>query len=88
MLKGLKKADIQRGQVLSKPGNVSCFSEFQSDLYVLKTEEGGRKKPFFTNYRWVFQDKFSPHSHHLRPCPGGVTGGFTHNKLSHYATVQ
>ena len=51
MLKGAKKNDIARGQVLAKPGHVKCFDEFQSDLYVLKTDEGGRKKPFFSGYR-------------------------------------
>lgn len=51
MLKGVKKNDIQRGQVLGVPGKVKCFEKIQADLYVLKTEEGGRKKPFFTGYR-------------------------------------
>jgi len=47
MLKGVKKGEILRGQVLSKPGLVNVHSKFEADLYVLKTEEGGRKKPFF-----------------------------------------
>merc|ERR1719362_419429 len=51
MLKGVKRNDIQRGQVISQPGTVSVHSNFDADVYVLKEEEGGRKKPFFTNYR-------------------------------------
>jgi len=51
MLKGMKRNDILRGQVCVAPGTVKTFSKFEADLYVLKEEEGGRKKPFFTNYR-------------------------------------
>lgn len=51
MLKGVKKGEIFRGQVIAKPGTVKVYNKFESDLYVLKTEEGGRKKPFFTSYR-------------------------------------
>jgi len=51
MLKGVKKADISRGQVLCVPGSVKTSSGFDADVYVLKEDEGGRKKPFFTKYR-------------------------------------
>jgi len=51
MLKGVKKSDVLRGQVVALPGSVKSFSNFDADVYVLKEEEGGRKKPFFTNYR-------------------------------------
>ncbi len=51
MLKGVKRGEIQRGQVLSKPGETQVYNKFEADLYVLKAEEGGRKKPFFTAYR-------------------------------------
>lgn len=51
MLKGIKKADISRGQVISVPGSVKVYKGFEADVYVLKEEEGGRKKPFFSNYR-------------------------------------
>merc|ERR1719238_2578981 len=51
MLKGVKKADISRGQVISVPGSVKVYKGFDADVYVLKEEEGGRKKPFFSNYR-------------------------------------
>jgi len=51
MLKGVKKADISRGQVLCVPGSVKTSTGFDADVYVLKEDEGGRKKPFFTKYR-------------------------------------
>jgi len=51
MLKGIKKSDISRGMVLSAPGTIKTYKNFEADIYVLKEEEGGRKKPFFTNYR-------------------------------------
>merc|ERR1712107_15754 len=51
MLKGVKKNDISRGQVIYAPGTVKTYQNFDADVYVLKEEEGGRKKPFFTNYR-------------------------------------
>jgi len=51
MLKGIKKADISRGQVITMPGNQKIYRGFEADVYVLKEEEGGRKKPFFSNYR-------------------------------------
>jgi elongation factor Tu len=51
MLKGVKKQDVVRGQVISVPGSIKTYSNFDADIYVLKEEEGGRKKPFFTNYR-------------------------------------
>lgn len=51
MLKGMKKDQIFRGQVLCLPGSVQTYNNFEADIYVLKEDEGGRKKPFFTNYR-------------------------------------
>jgi len=51
MLKGVKRNEIQRGQVLCQAGTVKTHQEFDADIYVLKEDEGGRKKPFFTSYR-------------------------------------
>merc|ERR1719490_470357 len=51
MLKGVKRQDVSRGQVISQPGTVNVYSNFDADVYVLKEEEGGRKKLFFSNYR-------------------------------------
>ncbi|NET10243.1 MAG: elongation factor Tu [Merismopedia sp. SIO2A8] len=54
LLRGLKKEDIQRGMVLSKPGNITPHTKFESEVYVLKKEEGGRHTPFFAGYKPQF----------------------------------
>ena len=51
LLRGLKKEDVERGQVLVKPGSVSPHTEFESEVYILTKEEGGRHTPFFTGYK-------------------------------------
>jgi elongation factor Tu len=51
MVKGVKKSDVLRGQVICVPGSVQCHKAFDADCYVLKEDEGGRKKPFFTKFR-------------------------------------
>ena len=54
LLRGINRSDIERGQVLAKPGSVTCHRKFTAQVYVLKKEEGGRHKPFFNNYRPQF----------------------------------
>ncbi|TSC61357.1 MAG: elongation factor Tu, partial [Parcubacteria group bacterium Gr01-1014_107] len=54
LLRGLKKEDAHRGQVLAKPGSITPHSEFEAEVYVLKKEEGGRHTPFFTGYKPQF----------------------------------
>jgi elongation factor Tu len=54
LLRGIQKADIQRGMVLSKPGAITPHSKFTAIVYVLKKEEGGRHSPFFVGYRPQF----------------------------------
>ena len=54
LLRGLKKTDIERGQVIAKPGTVKGHTIFKSEIYVLSKEEGGRHTPFFSNYRPQF----------------------------------
>ena len=54
LLRGIDKEDVERGQVLAAPGSVTPHKTFQGEVYVLKKEEGGRHKPFFTNYRPQF----------------------------------
>src|SRR5512140_2175295 len=54
LLRGIEKEDIERGQILCKPGSVTPHKKFQGEVYVLKKEEGGRHTPFFTNYRPQF----------------------------------
>lgn len=51
LLRGIKKEDITRGQVLAKPGSITPYSEFESEVYVLSKEEGGRHTPFFNGYK-------------------------------------
>jgi elongation factor Tu len=54
LLRGIEKNDVERGQILSKPGSVTPHKKFLGEVYVLKKEEGGRHTPFFTNYRPQF----------------------------------
>ncbi|MGH2693187.1 MAG: elongation factor Tu [Actinomycetota bacterium] len=54
LLRGTKKEDVQRGQVLCTPGSITPHTKFQSQVYVLSKEEGGRHTPFFNNYRPQF----------------------------------
>ncbi|MFO0662204.1 MAG: elongation factor Tu [Polyangiaceae bacterium] len=54
LLRGIEKTDIERGQVLAKPGSITPHKKFAAEVYVLKKEEGGRHTPFFTNYRPQF----------------------------------
>jgi elongation factor Tu len=54
LLRGTKKEDVERGQVLAKPGSITPHTNFESQVYVLTKEEGGRHKPFFSNYRPQF----------------------------------
>ena len=54
LLRGVERTDIERGQVLAKPGSVTPHTEFECQAYVLKKEEGGRHTPFFTKYRPQF----------------------------------
>lgn len=54
LLRGVSREDIQRGQVLAKPGSITPHTEFKAEVYVLSKEEGGRHTPFFSNYRPQF----------------------------------
>ncbi|MBA3896511.1 MAG: elongation factor Tu [Sphingomonadaceae bacterium] len=54
LLRGTKREDVERGQVLCKPGSIKPHTEFDSEVYVLSKEEGGRHTPFFANYRPQF----------------------------------
>ncbi len=54
LLRGLKKEDIERGQVLAKPGSITPHTEFDTEIYVLNKEEGGRHTPFFAGYKPQF----------------------------------
>ncbi len=54
LLRGVEKDDIERGQVLAKPGSITPHTEFESEVYILSKEEGGRHTPFFTGYKPQF----------------------------------
>ena len=51
LLRGVKREDVLRGQVLAAPGSVKTYKKFEAQVYVLNKEEGGRHTPFFNNYR-------------------------------------
>jgi elongation factor Tu len=54
LLRGTKKEEVERGQVLCKPGSITPHTDFEATIYVLNKDEGGRHKPFFSNYRPQF----------------------------------
>src|SRR5438445_391294 len=54
LLRGTKKEEVERGQVLAKPGSITPHTNFEAQVYILTKEEGGRHKPFFNNYRPQF----------------------------------
>jgi elongation factor Tu len=54
LLRGTKKEDVQRGQVLTKPGAITPHTKFEAQVYILAKDEGGRHTPFFNNYRPQF----------------------------------
>ncbi|HEX9882706.1 MAG TPA: EF-Tu/IF-2/RF-3 family GTPase, partial [Desulfobaccales bacterium] len=54
LLRGIKKDEVERGQVVAKPGSITPHTKFKSEVYVLTKEEGGRHTPFFTGYRPQF----------------------------------
>ena len=54
LLRGLEKGDVERGQVLAKPGSITPHTKFKGEVYVLTKDEGGRHTPFFNGYRPQF----------------------------------
>jgi elongation factor Tu len=54
LLRGIEKNDVERGQVVAKPGSIKPFKKFKGEVYVLSKEEGGRHTPFFNGYRPQF----------------------------------
>ncbi len=54
LLRGIKKDEVERGQVLAKPGSITPHTKFEAEVYALTKEEGGRHKPFFNGYRPQF----------------------------------
>jgi elongation factor Tu len=54
LLRGLKRDDVERGQVVCKPGSITPHTDFEANVYILSKEEGGRHNPFYSNYRPQF----------------------------------
>src|SRR5690606_5712486 len=54
LIRGVGREDVERGQVLAKPGSITPHTQFEAEVYVLSKEEGGRHTPFFANYRPQF----------------------------------
>ncbi|MDE2124957.1 MAG: elongation factor Tu, partial [Armatimonadetes bacterium] len=54
LLRGVNRTDVERGQVVSKPGSIKPHTKFEGEVYILTKEEGGRHTPFFTGYRPQF----------------------------------
>jgi elongation factor Tu len=70
LLRGTKKEEVERGQVLCKPGSITPHSEFEGQVYVLTKEEGGRHKPFFSNYRPQFYFRTTDVTGHIELAEG------------------
>src|SRR3546814_12765713 len=66
LLRGTKKEEVERGQVLCKPGSITPHQEFEGQVYVLTQAEGGRHKPFFSNYRPQFFLRTTAITGHVR----------------------
>src|SRR5680860_1167746 len=71
LLRGTKKEDVERGQVLAKPGSITPHTKFEAQVYVLSKEEGGRHTPFFNNYRPQFYFRTTDVTGSVE-LPGGV----------------
>src|SRR6266540_6284667 len=71
LLRGIKKEEVERGQVLCQPGSITPHTEFMAQVYVLTKEEGGRHKPFFSNYRPQFYFRTTDITGHIE-LPEGV----------------
>ena len=69
LLRGTKKEDVERGQVLCKPGSITPHTNFEAQVYVLSQSEGGRHKPFFNNYRPQFFFRTTDVTGHRSSCP-------------------
>jgi elongation factor Tu len=71
LLRGIEREEVERGQVLAKPGSITPHRKFKSQVYVLKKEEGGRHKAFFTGYRPQFYVRTMDVTGNIT-LPGGV----------------
>ena len=74
LLRGLKREDVERGQVIVKPGSINPHTKFKCEAYILKKDEGGRHKPFFSGYRPQFYFRTTDVTGAVK-LPGGVRDG-------------
>lgn len=85
LLRGLKKEDIERGQVIVKPGSVTPHTEFEAEVYILSKEEGGRHTPFFKGYKPQFYIRTTDVTGDVTALPEGtemIMPGDTINKIT------
>jgi len=71
LLRGIKREDVERGQVIVKPGSIKPHTKFKCEAYILKKDEGGRHKPFFSGYRPQFYFRTTDVTGAVK-LPGGV----------------
>jgi elongation factor Tu len=72
LLRGTKKEEVERGMVLAKPGSITPHTEFEAEVYILTTEEGGRHKPFFKGYKPQFYIRTTDVTGEITSLPSGV----------------
>ncbi|MGN7661384.1 MAG: elongation factor Tu [Anaplasma sp.] len=87
LLRGIKKEDVERGQVLSAPGQMRSYKAFKAEVYVLKKEEGGRHTPFFSNYQPQFYVRTTDVTGSIR-LPSGVEMVMPGDNLSIEVTLD
>ena len=74
LLRGVERDEVERGQVLAKPGSIKPHTKFEAEVYVLKKEEGGRHTPFFPGYRPQFYIRTTDVTGAIEPAGGGGDG--------------
>ena len=86
LLRGTKREDVQRGQVLAKPGSIKPHTKFEGEVYVLTKEEGGRHTPFFKGYRPQFYFRTTDVTGNVELQPGTVIATF--DRSGRYANAM
>ena len=81
LLRGTKRDDVERGQVLAKPGTIKPHTKFTAEVYVLGKDEGGRHTPFFANYRPQFYFRTTDVTGTVKLPEGTETVSYTHLTL-------